>query len=90
MRRILESAGFFDVALEADDFEIDIANGEGLDAAVESAMAIGPAARALIGAGEEVLRDAEAAIRVALEPHRRGKSVPLGAAIWIVTCSRPR
>ena len=92
LRRILESAGFFDVALEADDFELDIAHGEGLDAAVESALAIGPAARALVGAGDEVLRDAEAAIRVALEPHRRGASVPLGAAIWIVTanCSRPR
>ena len=68
------------MALEAADFDLDIANGEGLDAAVESALAIGPAARALAGAGEEVLRNAEAAIRVALEPHRRGESVRLGAA----------
>ena len=57
--RIVEAAGFFDVALEPDDFELDIANGEGFDAAVESALAIGPAARALTGASEEVLRDAE-------------------------------
>ena len=92
VRTILERAGFFDVALEAADFDLDIANGGGLAAAVESALAIGPAARALAGAGEEVLRNAEAAIRVALEPHRRGESVRLGAAIWIVTanCSRGR
>ena len=92
LRQIVEAAGFFDAALEPDDFELNIANGEGFDAAVESALAIGPAARALTGASEEVLRDAKAAIRAALEPHRRGESVSLGAAIWIVTanCSRGR
>jgi ubiquinone/menaquinone biosynthesis C-methylase UbiE len=87
VRRILGEAGFSSIALEPIDLSIDLANGRGLDAAVESALEIGPASRALEGQPAE-LRDAAArSIRAALAPFQQGDSVPLAAAIWIVTAT---
>src|SRR6202140_1666154 len=45
--RILSEAGFSKIAMEPCDLALDIAVGRGLDAAVETALEIGPAARAL-------------------------------------------
>jgi ubiquinone/menaquinone biosynthesis C-methylase UbiE len=87
VRRILSSAGFADIALAPDDLELDIAVGRGLEDAVASALEIGPASRALQGQPEAVRKAAIVEMRAALEPLRRGDSVPLGAAIWIVSAS---
>ena len=84
MRRILSAAGFSDIALAPDDLELDLAVGQGLENAIASALEIGPASRALQDQPETVREAAAAEIRAALEPYRRGQSVPLGAAIWIV------
>ncbi len=89
VRRILSEAGFADVALEPHDLELDIAVGRGLDAAVRAAMTIGPTSRMLEGQSEAVRSAVEADIRKALSAHARGDSVPLGAAIWIVTATNP-
>ena len=73
--------------MEPCDLALDVAIGQGLDAAIESALSIGPAARALAEQPPEVVAAATQSIREALTPLVRGQSVPLDAAIWIVTAS---
>jgi SAM-dependent methyltransferase len=89
VRQILSDAGFADIDLEPHDLELDIAVGRGLDTAVRAAMTIGPTSRMLDGQSEAVRAAATADIRKALAAHARGESVPLGAAIWIVTATNP-
>ena len=89
VRRILIDAGFADVGLEPQDFELDIAAGRGLDTAVKAAMTIGPTSRILDGQSDAVRAAATADIRKALAEHARGDRVPLGAAIWMVTATNP-
>ncbi|MGB8400667.1 MAG: SAM-dependent methyltransferase, partial [Bradyrhizobium sp.] len=59
--------------------------GRGLDAAVETALEIGPSSRALEGQPPEVQAAATGSIREALVPFVQGQTVPLPASIWIVT-----
>ncbi len=85
VKRILTSAGFSDIAMEACNLSLDVAIGRGLDAAVEGAMQIGPAARALADQPPEIVAAAAQSIREALAPHVKGETVPLEGAMWIVT-----
>jgi ubiquinone/menaquinone biosynthesis C-methylase UbiE len=85
VRRILSAAGFSDIALAPDDLELDIAVGQGLENAIASTLEIGPASRALDNQPEAIREAAIAEIRAALEPLQRGQTVPLGAAIWVVS-----
>jgi len=87
VHRILGEAGFQGVAMEPCNLSLDIAVGRGLDAAVTSALEIGPAARALAEQPPDVVAAAANSIREALMPFARGQSVPLPASIWIVTAS---
>jgi SAM-dependent methyltransferase len=89
VRRILGDARFADIALEPQDLELDIAAGGGPDTAVRAALAIGPTSRMLDGQSEAVRAAATADIRKALAAQARGDSVPLGAAIWMVTATNP-
>ena len=89
VRRILTDAGYADIELTPQDLELDIAVGQGLDTAVKAAMAIGPTSRMLDGQSEAVRAAATADIRKALADHARGDSVPLGAAVWMVTATNP-
>ncbi len=89
VRRILSSAGFEKIALTPVDLELDIAAGGGLEAAVAASQQIGAAARALEGQPDGPRAAAVAEIRAALAPYRRGDSVPLAAAIWIVEAINP-
>ena len=84
VERILIAAGFADVALTPVDLELDLANGAGLEAAVEIAQHIGAASRALEGQPAAACAAAIAEIRAAFAPYLRGDRVPLGAALWIV------
>ena len=88
VNRILSEAGFSAMAMEPCNLSLDIAIGRGLDAAVETALQIGPASRALDGHPQEVRAAATRSIRETLTPFLRGNSVPLPASIWIVT-ARP-
>jgi SAM-dependent methyltransferase len=85
--RILSAAGFSGIAMEPCNLSLDVAVGRGLDAAVETALEIGPASRALEGQPPEVRAAAANSIREALAPFASGNSVPLAASIWIVTAS---
>jgi SAM-dependent methyltransferase len=89
VRRILTDAGFSHIVLTPQDLKLDIAVGRGLDAAVTTAITIGPTSRMLDGQSEAVRAAAVADIRKALAAHAEGERVPLGAAIWIVTATNP-
>ncbi|MGY4312574.1 class I SAM-dependent methyltransferase [Bradyrhizobium sp. JR3.5] len=85
VKRILGEAGFSDIAMEPCRVELDVATGRGIDAAIQGALEIGPASRALEGHPDEVRSAAIASMREALAPFVKGDSVPLPGAIWIVT-----
>ena len=85
VHRILSEAGFQGIAMEPCNLALDLAVGRGLDAAVTSALEIGPAARALAEQPPDVVAAATNSIREALAPLVRGQAVLLDASIWIVT-----
>lgn len=85
VRGILERAGLSATALEPIDLSFDLADGQGLDRAVEMALGIGPASRALDGQPPALRIAAAESIRAALAPYQQGEQVPLRGAIWIVT-----
>jgi SAM-dependent methyltransferase len=87
VHRILGVAGFTGIAMEACPLSLDIGIGSGLDAAVQGALEIGPAHRALEGQPPDVVAAATNSIREALAPFVRGQTVPLPGSIWIVTAS---
>jgi SAM-dependent methyltransferase len=89
IRRILKEAGFADIEVGAEDFELDIAGGRGLDAAVDAATSFGPTGRLLRDQPEDVRRAAAADIRAALAERVVGDRAPLGAAVWMVTARNP-
>ena len=89
VRRILGEAGFTDVAMEACPLTFDIAAGRGLEAAVQGALEIGPASRALEGHPPDVVAAAVQSIRETLTPFAKGQSVLLPGAIWLVTANAP-
>ena len=89
VRRVLAAAGYALVDVAPHDIELDVAHGQGLDAAVAAAMSVGPTSRMLQDQSEAVRAAAAADIRAALAPFARGDSVPLKGAIWIVTATNP-
>jgi SAM-dependent methyltransferase len=85
VNRVLGAAGFTGIAMEPCNLALDVAVGRGLEAAVKGATEIGPAARALAEQPPEVVTAATQSVREALAPLVKGQTVPLDAAIWIVT-----
>jgi ubiquinone/menaquinone biosynthesis C-methylase UbiE len=85
VNRILSEAGFTGIAMEPCPLSLDVAIGGGLDAAVQGALEIGPANRALEGASADVRAAATHSIREVLAPFVRGQAVTLAGSIWIVT-----
>ncbi|MEH2570371.1 class I SAM-dependent methyltransferase [Bradyrhizobium sp. AZCC 2289] len=85
VHRILGEAGFTGIAMEPCNLALDVAIGRGIDAAVQGALEIGPASRALEGHPDDVRAAATNSIREALAVYAKGESVPLPASIWIVT-----
>jgi len=85
VHRILGSAGFKGIAMEACPLSMDIAIGRGLEAAVQGALEIGPAHRALEGQPDELRAAAVNSLREALAPLAKGDTVPLPGSVWIVT-----
>ena len=85
VNRILAAAGFTNIAMEPCPLSLDIAIGGGLDAAVQSALEIGPSNRALEGQPAEIRAAAIQSIREMLAPLAKGDTVPLAGSIWIVT-----
>jgi SAM-dependent methyltransferase len=87
VHRILGEAGFHGIAMEPCNLMLDIAIGRGLEVAVQSALEIGPAARALAEQPPEVVAAATNSIRDALAGYVNEEAVLLPAAVWIVTAS---
>jgi SAM-dependent methyltransferase len=89
IRRILEAAGFVDIALEPQDHPILYGEGETTEAAVEDALdlalEVGPLSRALTNQPDPVRRQACDAVRAAFAGRLSGKSVVIRGAGWIVT-----
>jgi ubiquinone/menaquinone biosynthesis C-methylase UbiE len=84
--RILTAAGFAAIAIESCPVVLDLAVGQGLEAAVSTALAIGPVSRALADRPEATGAVA-AAVREALAAVQKGDAVPLGACVGIITAS---
>ena len=89
VRDILGRAGFSGIQLEPVGLTLDIAIGRGLEAAVDTAVGIGPTSRALEGQPEALRAAAIQSIRAALGKYLAGNRVPLAGAIWIVTAVNP-
>jgi SAM-dependent methyltransferase len=89
VRRILDAAGFADVAIEPVDVPMTLGGG-GLDDAADMLLTVGPLARALLEANaDEALRErVRGALVAALAPHARDGRVQLGSAIWLVEARR--
>ena len=73
VHRILGEAGFAQVAMEPCDLVLDLAIGRGLEAAVETALEIGPSSRALEGHPQDIQAAAKNSIREALIPFVQGR-----------------
>jgi len=89
VRDILGRAGFSAIDMEPIDISLDLANGGGLDAAVDTAMGIGPASRALDDQPAALRAAAADSIRAVLGQYQVGNRVPLPGTIWIVTATNP-
>ena len=89
VERILGGAGFTQVKLTPHDVTFDLAGGGGLEAAVENMLEIGSASRSYDRSDKAMRAKLAQALRAALAPYAKGKSVTLGAAIWIVTAKNP-
>jgi ubiquinone/menaquinone biosynthesis C-methylase UbiE len=89
IRDVLERAGFSAIRVEPVDLLLDLANGGGLEAAVDTAVGMGPASRALDGQPPALRAAAEASIRAALARHLVADSVPVASALWVVTATNP-
>jgi ubiquinone/menaquinone biosynthesis C-methylase UbiE len=89
VRSILERAGFGAIELEPIDLSFDLALGHGLDAAVDTALHIGPTSRALDGQPAALRVAAAESIRAALARYQAGGTVPLPGAVWIVSARNP-
>ncbi len=90
VRGILERAGFAAIELSPLELAFDLALGEGLDTAVETALHIGPTSRALDGQPPALRAAAAASIRAALARHETRGAVALPGAIWIVSAANPQ
>jgi SAM-dependent methyltransferase len=84
---ILTRAGFAPPTFEKQDKMIDVAGGGGVEAAVRSAMELGPTARGLDGAGNELRASVAEALRGFFAPRVKDGAVELPAATWIVSAS---
>lgn len=87
VRRVLTSAGFRSIGLEALDIDLDVATGRGLDAAVETSLELGPTSVLLLGQAPETRALVAASVRDALARHSADESVWLRGAFWIVTAN---
>ena len=87
--RILDEAGFADVAIEPCDVQLDFALGRGVDEAVSTIFAIGPTSRMLKGQSDAARAAAAADLRAWSADRAVGDRVPLPGAIWIVTARKP-
>jgi len=89
VEHVLNEAGLRRVRLERCDLALDISAGQGVEGAARSALAIGPASRAVDGQPVELTEAATAAVTKALSRYADGATVMVPASAWIVTAVDP-
>jgi len=89
VEKIISDAGLRRVRLERSDVALDLGAGNGLEGAVQTALAIGPVGRAVAGQPPEAVEAATAAVRKALARYAKGQGVMIPASFWIVTAVDP-
>jgi SAM-dependent methyltransferase len=89
VEQVLGEAGLRRIRLERCDLALDLAAGEGLDGAVQTALAFGPASRAVAGQSADAVEAATMAVRKVLARYAKGPAVMVPAAVWIVTAVDP-
>jgi len=85
VRRILQEAGYADIALERRDVMMSLGGATSLEAAADFTMQLGHVSRALGGADDSTRAAARAAILEALREHQTPQGVFLGAGLWFVS-----
>ncbi|MEI6379366.1 MAG: class I SAM-dependent methyltransferase [Cyanobacteriota bacterium ELA615] len=85
--RILTEAGFVSPRLNPFDFAMNCSLDGSLDDAVEQAMLIGPASRALREQSDSVIVAAKNSLGEALAPYQTNEGVILPGAVWLVESS---
>ncbi len=83
--RVLTGAGFTSPTFDKVDKTMELAAGEGVDGAVNSAMELGPIARALDGASETLRAEVAKALAAYFAPKMEGGELNLPAGVWIVS-----
>lgn len=84
VRRILDGAGFHDVALEKFDAPLILGATADLDEAVDFSLDMGPLALLLADVDPEVRARIRGALREGLAPHHGPEGVKLTGATWLV------
>jgi SAM-dependent methyltransferase len=82
--RILTDAGFTQPAFIKIDRMMDLATGRGVEGAVKNAMELGPVARSLDGAGDDLRGVVGETLRTFFKPQLVDGRIELAAAVWIV------
>jgi SAM-dependent methyltransferase len=88
VRGILEASGWHDVAIAPHDTVLRMAAAGDVDEAARAATRVGPLARTLADAGQDVRAGAEAAVAEALRRYDGPEGVILPGAVWLVS-ARP-
>jgi hypothetical protein len=89
VHRILEGAGFTDVALEAYDERMRIGGLTTVDEVTEFMVQIGPASRLLRDASPDAAARAKVALREAMARYAGPDGVTMDGGVWIVTARVP-
>jgi SAM-dependent methyltransferase len=85
VRSILEGAGWTHIQIDALEQPLGLADGGGIEEAVEFALEVGPAARVVKDVAPDVKARVRDAVRDALLPFAGPGGVRLPSACWIVT-----
>ena len=86
--RILEGAGFHDVAVEPFTPKLTVGGGGDVDEAVQFVLQLGPTAAVLRDASPDQVTRVGVAVREALQPFVTPDGVVMPSASWIVTARR--
>lgn len=85
VRRILTSAGFQDVALDAVDIPFNVTKSTAMPKVLDAVMNRGPATRLLKDADEDVLAAVRTDLAPAIAPYIDANGLTLDSAVWVVT-----
>lgn len=88
VQRVLETAGWRDVRVEPWVHPLSLGGGGSLDDAAEFLTRIGPTARAMQDAPEDLRAAVKLRLRDALAPHLRADGPALDGAMWRVSARR--